>query len=59
MAIITMVSNRLRLPIAPHKTVGPTHVLEYLGITLDTITMESRLPENKLDRLRSMIKKNL
>ena len=57
MAIITMVFNRLRLPIAPHKTVGPTHALEYLGITLDTISMEARLPENKLDRLRSMITK--
>ena len=56
MAIIAMVFNRLRLPIAPHETVGPTHALEYLGITLDTITMEARLPENKLDKLRSMIK---
>ena len=57
MAIITMVFNRLRLPIAPHKTVGPTHALEYLGITLDTIATEARLPENKLDRLRIMIEK--
>ena len=57
MAIITMVFNRLHLPIAPHKTVGPRHALEYLGITLDTIAMEARLPVNKLERLRNMIEK--
>ena len=55
MAIITMLFNKLHLPIAPHKTVGPVHELEYLGITLDTIAMEARLPVEKLVRLRNMI----
>ena len=55
MAVITMVFRRLGLPIAPHKTVGPVHALEYLGITLDTVKMEARLPEDKLVRLRQMV----
>lgn len=55
MAILTMLFNKLRLPIAPHKTVGPAHALEYLGIILDTVAMEARLPDNKLVRLRGMV----
>lgn len=47
MALLTMIFNRLNIPIAPHKTVGPTTCLEYLGILLDTVKMEARLPEEK------------
>ena len=55
MALLTMIFNRLRVPIAPHKTVGPTVQLQYLGIILDTDSMEARLPLDKLTRIREML----
>ena len=55
MAILTMIFNRLRIPISPKKTVRPTLQLQYLGIILDTNTMEGRLPLDKLDRIREML----
>ena len=47
-------SNFLRLcgylgvPIAEEKTVGPSQVIQFAGITLDSVRQESRLPEDKL-----------
>ena len=38
----------LGVPLAPHKTVGPTTVLTFLGVELDTIQMQARLPLDKL-----------
>ena len=35
MAILTMLFKQLKIPLAPHKTVGPTQCLEYLGVILD------------------------
>ena len=37
-------------PLAPWKTVAPTRVITFLGITLDTVLMEARLPEDKLEK---------
>ena len=55
MALLTMLFRRLGIPLAPHKTIGPTCILEYLGIELDTIKMQARLPQNKLERLRVLL----
>jgi len=55
MAILTMIFNRLRIPISLKKTVGPTTQLQYLGIILDTNAMEGRLPLDKLDRIRGLL----
>ncbi|XP_077868641.1 uncharacterized protein LOC144359359, partial [Saccoglossus kowalevskii] len=55
MALLTLLFRRLNIPLAPHKTVGPTTCLEYLGIELDTLAMEARLPENKLNRMLSLV----
>ena len=33
---------------APEKKVGPSFVLSFAGIELDTMKMEARLPEDKL-----------
>ena len=55
MAILTMIFNRLRIPIATRKTVGPTVQLQYLGIILDTASMKARLPLDKLTRIREML----
>lgn len=47
--------SHLGVPLAPSKIVGPTTRLVFLGIELDTIAMEARLPAEKLSRLRSSI----
>ncbi len=41
----------LDIPLSSRKTVGPSQCLEYLGIILDSVHMESRLPQEKIDRL--------
>ena len=40
---------------APEKRVGPSFVLSFAGIELDTMKMEARLPEDKLAKCRSLI----
>ena len=44
----------LKIPIAPGKTQGPLQVLEFMGIVLDTLKMEARLPADKIDRIRTI-----
>ena len=39
---------KIGVPLAPGKTVGPTTALQFLGVTLDSVSMEARLPEDKL-----------
>jgi len=41
---------------APEKTVGPSFVLSFAGVELDTQTMEARLPEDELAKCRSLIR---
>ena len=48
--------SRLGVPIAEHKTEGPTQVLTFLGIEVDTGRMEVRLPSEKLQCLQGEIK---
>ena len=40
---------------APEKTVGPSFVLSFAGIELDTLTMEAQLPEDTLAKCRLLI----
>ena len=49
--------DRLGCPIAPHKTVGPVTLIDFLGIQLDSTSMQLRLPKQKLINLRLMIAK--
>lgn len=46
----------LGIPISPGKTEGPSTVIEFLGIVLDSSKMEARLPQDKLERLRDELK---
>ena len=46
---------RLGLPTAPDKTVGPSTTITFLGIELDSVAQELRLPSIKLQRLRSSL----
>ena len=58
----TDLSNFLRLfgyfgvPIAQEKTVGPSQVIQFAGITLDSVIQEARLPEDKLQKCRLLLK---
>ncbi|KAM3912164.1 uncharacterized protein RB166_020655 [Leptodactylus fuscus] len=44
------------VPLSPEKTVGPTTVLSFLGIELDSISMVFRLPGDKLERLTDLLR---
>ena len=52
-------AKRINLPLAEHKTVGPTSCLEFLGIELDCQTKEVRLPQDKLNNYLSLIQQTL
>ena len=45
----------LGVPIAPEKTCGPSQVLSFAGIELDSTLMEARLPVEKLDKCNQAI----
>ena len=47
--------QRIGIPIANEKTMGPDRALQSAGITLDTELMEVRLPEEKLDKYLSQL----
>lgn len=55
MALLTLIFGRLRIPLSPSKTVGPTTELEYLGIIIDSKKMEARLPQAKICRIRELL----
>ena len=46
---------RLGVSLAPNKVFGPTQVLEFLGIILDSDLMEARLSEEKVHKLQVLI----
>ena len=46
------ISVKLGVPIAKQKTVWPTKVITFLGLTIDTVLMMVRIPEDKLDKLK-------
>ena len=49
------VFTRLRIPVAMEKLEGPTTLLSFLGIELDTSLMVLRLPREKLVELRVLL----
>ena len=55
---ITILHNecsRLGIPIAAHKSEGPTTCLTFLGIEIDTLSGQLRLPDDKLQRLKVLL----
>ena len=56
LSILDRECRRLGVPIADHKRVGPTTCLVYLGIEVDTVALQLRLPEDKLLRLKTQLK---
>ena len=53
--IMLALSDLLGIPLATDKIEGPACVITFLGITLDAVQMELRLPEEKIERLKSLI----
>ena len=47
--------EELNIPIAPKKTFRPSTTLEFMGITLDSVLMQARLPGDKLLKARAML----
>ena len=47
--------NYLGIPVAVNKTEGPTTLLTFLGILIDTHKSELRLPHDKLSNLNSLL----
>ena len=53
MAIFSLVFNKLGIPLSLNKTVGP--VTELVGVILDTLKMEARLPVDKIERIHQLL----
>ena len=49
------ISASLGVPIADEKTVGPTTVLTFLGLVIDTVLMMVRIPQEKLEKLQNLL----
>ena len=47
----------LSVPIAEEKTEGPTEVIVFLGLELDTLKWEVRIPQQKIDEIIEKIEK--
>ena len=45
----------LQAPLVASKTLGPSQVLEFMGIELDSAHMEARLPEDKLTLIHELL----
>ena len=53
--ILQSVCRDLGVPLAPEKQAGPTTNIEFLGIIIDTVRQELCLPEDKLERLKTLL----
>ena len=50
------ICNKLQVPIANEKRQGPTCVMEYLGLTIDTREMTVKIPDKKMKELLVLIR---
>ena len=53
--VLCEVCQRLGVPLASEKIVGPSTCLPFLGIVIDSVAQELRLPADKLTRIRSLL----
>ena len=53
--VLTQICNFLGVPLAFEKVKGPSTILAFLGILSDTTRMETRLPKDKLTRLKNEV----
>jgi len=52
---LKLLCQNLGIPLALEKVSGPTTSLAFLGIVIDTVRMEARLPEDKLARIQQLL----
>ncbi len=55
MVVFKEVCQRLGMPLDESKEEGPSEVLTFLGMEIDTVKMEVRLPREKLTELRALL----
>lgn len=48
--------QHLGVPVAHHKTEGPSTCLTFLGVLIDTVNLQLRLPQEKLNRLQLLVR---
>ena len=53
--ILTRICALLDIPLAPEKRDGPSAIITLLGISIDTLRQELRLPRDKLQRLLELV----
>ncbi|XP_071109178.1 integrase/recombinase xerD homolog [Haliotis cracherodii] len=51
--------TQLGIPIAQDKTVGPVSQLTFLGLEIDTLAMQVRIPEGKINEITAQIRRIL
>lgn len=56
LATILRVLQSLGFPVAYHKTEGPAVLVVFLGILIDTLSFQLRLPHEKLQRLQDLLR---
>ena len=49
------VFTSLKAPVVASKTIGPSREIEFMGIILDRVGMEARLPQDKLVRINQLL----
>ena len=54
--LFLLICKEIGVPIADDKLCGPTNVLTYLGIEIDTVNMQVRLPEEKFNKIMVLVK---
>ncbi|XP_041432165.1 uncharacterized protein LOC121397936 [Xenopus laevis] len=59
LSTFTWFARKFAIPLALEKTIPPTTTLEFLGIQIDTVNREFRLPEEKVAKLRSILNSTL
>ena len=47
--------EKISVPLAENKTVGPTNVVKCLGFVIDTVLMMIRIPQEKIDKLKLLL----
>jgi len=57
MSTMERVCHNLGLPVEEKKTEGPATCITFLGIELDTVAMEMRLPAAKLNQLKQTLRR--
>ena len=56
MSVILETFNNAGLPIDPAKTEGPATTITFLGLEVDSIALEVRLPREKLENLKQLLR---